>query len=138
MAPADGRQLCQVLPWRRQIEQRLQNLERGQRQPPAPSAPQAQPPIIIVQPPLQQFPIGGQPKQDFPIGGAPKQELPPSGTPKQDLPPGGAPKQELPPGGTPRQDLPVQPPPMPPAARAPQTYSYRPVIIRALSRPLSD
>jgi hypothetical protein len=139
MAPADGRQLCQVLPWRRQVEQRLQNLERQQRQPPAPYAPpQAQPPIIIVQPPLQQFPIGGQPRQDFPIGGAPKQELPPSGAPKQDLPPGGAPKQELPPGGTPRQDLPVQPPPMPPADRTPQTYSYRPVIIRALSRPLSD
>lgn len=119
----------------------MKNLEQGQRQPPAPpsyQAPQAQPPIIIVQPPLQQFPIGGLPKQDFPIGGAPKQELPISGVPKQDLPIGGAPKQVLPPGGAPRQDLPVQPPPMPPASPTPQAYSYRPVVIRALSRPLSD
>ena len=128
---------AQVLPWRRQVEQRLKNLEAQQRQSPAPApAPQ----IIVVPAPLQQLPIAGEPKQVLPIQGDPRQQLPIQGAPKQQLPIPGNPQQQLPIQGLPQQQLPIQgpvpqqlPQQMPPAAGLgiyPQPYT----VIRALYR----
>lgn len=103
-----------LLPWRAQIEQRLQDQQRliaqwiGQQ-------PRPQPPIF-------QLPIPGDPKQTLPIGGDPKQPLPVPGDPRQTLPTPGDPKQTPPPGGDPRQV-------MPPA----QTYTLR---LHAIARPI--
>lgn len=118
---------AQVLPWRRQMEQRLGQQDRlisqllqMQRQPaPAPPGP------IIVMPeqPQQQLPVPGEPKQQLPIPGEPKQRLPIPGEPKQPLPPQGKPKQPLPPQGQPRQELAVMP------RAESQRYS---IVVRAL------
>jgi hypothetical protein len=128
---------AQLLPWRRQIEQRLRALEQKPSPAPAPTptpAPAPAPQIIYL--PYQQLPIGGQPKQDLPIQGAPKQDLPIQGAPKQQLPIPGTPQQQLPIPGNPQQQLPV-PGPVPQQlpqdnglGGAPQPYT----IIRALYR----
>jgi hypothetical protein len=121
------------LPWRRHVEQRLQNLEKQQGQPvPAPQAPQ----IILLPQPLQTLPIQGDPRQQLPIGGDPKQQLPIHGDPKQQLPIQGDPKQQLPVPGQPQQQLPIQGPPRQPLPQAPapvlgpQRFSF----VRALWR----
>jgi hypothetical protein len=119
-------------PWRRHVEQRLQNLERQQQTP----APQQQQPPIIVLPPYQTLPIQGEPRQQLPIQGDPKQQLPIQGDPKQQLPIQGQPQQQLPVPGPPQQQLPIQGPPrqpLPPApgaAGGPQRFSF----VRALWR----
>jgi hypothetical protein len=101
------------LPWRRQMEQRLRNLEQNQRTPPAP-APAAPPQIIFL--PYQQLPIAGEPKQQLPIPGDPRQQLPVPGNPQQQLPVPGSPQQPLPIQGPPRQ-------PLPGAADGPRPYT---------------
>jgi hypothetical protein len=121
------------LPWRRHVEQRLQNLERQQQQQQAPA-----PQIIYL--PYQQLPIQGEPRQTLPIQGPPLQQLPIAGPPKQQLPVPGAPQQQLPLQGAPQQQLPIPgpvpqqlPPQMPPATGLgtnPQLYT----VIRALYR----
>jgi hypothetical protein len=115
-------QQAALLPWRSQIEQRLQKLENQSQSAPAP---QAQPPIAIHQyhyyPPRQDLPIAGTPRQDLPIPGAPKQDLPMPGAPRQDVPIPGAPRQLMPPIGAPKQDLP--PGGAPPQQIGPSRYT---------------
>ncbi len=112
------------LPWRAQIERRLDLLAQQGKAPQGDpelkellrqlivllqhqqAAPPAAPQVLVI-PPYQLLPIQGQPKQELPIAGAPKQELPIPGAPKQELPIPGAPKQELPVPGTPKQELPA-------------------------------
>jgi hypothetical protein len=138
--PCPSGQSATLLPWRRQIEQQLQ-----QRQAPPPagqtdpamlallqqlvrqneqilallSSQRQAPPVIVLGPggqipfggpPLQQIPLGPQPRQDVPLGPPPKQDIPLGGPPRQDIPPGGPPKQDIPLGTPPRQDQPVNPP----------------------------
>lgn len=134
---ADG----QILPYRKQIADKIRDLEQRQNQPaPQAPAPQQQPPIIIY-PPLQSLPIQGQPYQQLPIQGQPLQPLPIQGQPLQPLPPGGSPLQPLPPGGSPLQPLPIQGqppqqllpqggPPAQPLGGPPQSYSNK--VMRAL------
>src|SRR5437899_695354 len=99
-----------LLPWRGQMERRLQQLEQ-QRQPVAPPSDQALRDLVQQllaqnqqlqnllqqrQPqaaPLQQIPLGGPPRQEIPLGGAPKQDLPLGSSPRQDIPFGPAPRQ---------------------------------------------
>jgi hypothetical protein len=122
-APAQA----QVLPWRRQVEQRLRALEQKPSVPPAAPAPAPTPPIIYL--PYQQLPIPGPPLQQLPIPGAPKQALPIPGGPKQQLPIPGQPQQPLPVPGQPQQPLPIPgpvPQPLPPgpgSGDAPQPYT---------------
>jgi hypothetical protein len=109
-----------LLPWRRQMEQRLNQLHQ-QNQPSTPA------PIIIhapapAQPPLQILPIQGPNQQSLPIAGPIRQELPIQGAPRQELPTPGTPKQQLDPKGRPRQELPIQGPPAP-NADGPQRLS---------------
>jgi hypothetical protein len=54
---------ARALPWRRQVEQRLQQLERQAAAPVAPAAPQ------IIYLPYQTLPIAGAPKQELPGAG---------------------------------------------------------------------
>ena len=122
---------AQILPWRYEIEKRIERNERlveillqAQK---APQQPQSQPQIIIADP-RQIFPIEGQPKQILPIEGQPKQPFPIEGSPKQPLPIEGSPKQDLNPGGKPKQDLLI-----PPVNTYPQTYTHaiwRPYYVR--------
>jgi hypothetical protein len=112
-----------LLPWRRQIEDRM----RGDRQPATDptvlemlrqiAATQQQilallqhqqqtPPVIVLGTPYQTLPVPGTPRQELPPQGAPRQELPPQGAPRQELPPSAVPRQEVPPTGPPRQELP--------------------------------
>jgi hypothetical protein len=117
---------ARLLPWRAQVERRLDQLERQAR----PAAPQADPEmkellrqllaqlqsrqtLPIAGAPRQELPIAGAPKQELPIGGAPKQDLPIPGTPRQELPTPGSPKQELPGEGKPMQTLPGEAKPKP-------------------------
>ena len=113
-----------ILPWRAQIERRLQDQQQlilqliaGQRQ----AAP------IVVPGPIYQLPIQGDPKQSLPIAGDSKQTLPIGGDPKQTLPPQGPPRQDLPVPGDPKQILPPAPPPMP------QAYTLK---LFALAKPV--
>lgn len=120
-------QAAPLLPWRSQIDQRLQEHHRlivqliGQQQRPAPPAP------LIVPGPIYQLPIPGEPKQVLPIPGDPKQQLPIGGEPKQVLPPQGDPKQILPGPGDPKQIMP------PATQHGPQAYTLR---LHALGRPV--
>jgi hypothetical protein len=104
-----------LLPWRAQVERRLDQLERQTRPAPqAPSDPEMKDLLRqmiaqiaqIAQQPRQTLPIAGAPKQELPIAGTPRQDLPITGAPKQDLPIPGTPRQELPTPGTPKQELP--------------------------------
>jgi len=113
---APAQQPTCLLPWRAQVERRLQQLERQDR--PAPQ-PQSDPEMKDLLRQLlsqlqsrQALPIAGAPKQDLPIAGAPRQELPIPGAPRQDLPVPGVPRQDLPTPGTPKQDLPGEGKPM--------------------------
>jgi hypothetical protein len=119
-APAEA---APLLPWRAQVEQRLQEQHRlieqliGQQSRPLSPGPG----------PIYQLPIPGEPKQLLPTPGDPKQQVPIGGEPRQTLPPGGDPKQPLPLPGEPRQI-------MPPAANGvPQSYTFG---RRALARPI--
>jgi len=126
-SPASAQQQTYLLPWRAQVERRLEQLERQSR--PTPQAQgdpetkdllrqliaQLQPRQVlpIAGTPKQELPIAGTPRQDLPIGGAPKQDLPIPGTPRQELPTPGTPKQELPGQGNPKQTLPGEAKPKP-------------------------
>ena len=140
-----------MLPWRSQVERRLQALESGQKQQPqapqqpiiiqqpspAPSpAPAPQPQLIVLGPhfqpqyppsggPLQQLPISGQPIQSLPIQGLPIQSLPIQGSPIQSLPIQGQPIQQMPIGGLPIQQLPLQS--APPQQSLPSTPQLLPL-----------
>jgi hypothetical protein len=111
-----AQQPTRLLPWRADVERRLDQLERQAR--PAPQTPgdtemkDLLRQLIGQLQPRQLLPIEGTPKQDLPIAGAPRQELPIASTPKQELPVPGAPRQDLPTPGTPKQDLPGQGKPM--------------------------
>jgi hypothetical protein len=113
-APAAEPTPAYLLPWRDQIDKRLQNLER--KRPPEIEEHRLMRPeeadalrrrIAELELELHKLRIGyyTPPKQDLPIPGVPKQELPIPGQPKQDLPLPGGPKQELPGPGLPKQDL---------------------------------
>lgn len=123
---ASAQQPAYLLPWRAQVERRLQQLEQQTR----PSAPQGDPDmkellrqlmaqlqsrqaLPIAGTPRQELPIAGTPRHELPIQGAPKQELPVPGAPRQDLPTPGSPKQELPGEGKPMQTLPGEAKPKP-------------------------
>ncbi len=109
-SPASAQQPTCLLPWRAQVERRLDQLERQTRPAPqAPSDPEMKDLLRQLMAQLgsrQVLPIAGAPRQELPIAGTPKQDLPIAGTPKQDLPIPGAPRQDLPTPGTPKQDLP--------------------------------
>jgi hypothetical protein len=112
---ASAQQPAYLLPWRAQVERRLQQLEKQAQ----PAAPQADPEMKELLRQLreqlqsrQALPIAGTPKQELPIAGTPKQDLPIQGAPKQDLPVPGTPRQELPTPGTPKQQLPGEGKPM--------------------------
>jgi hypothetical protein len=113
---ASAQQTTCLLPWRAQVERRLQQLEQQAR----PAAPQGDPEMKELLRQLmaqlqsrQALPIAGTPRQELPIQGAPKQELPIPGTPRQELPTPGSPKQELPGEGKPMQTLPGEAKPKP-------------------------
>jgi hypothetical protein len=126
-SPAPAQQPTCLLPWRAQVERRLDQLERQAR--PVPQAPgdletkdllrqliaQLQPRQVlpIAGTPKQELPIAGTPRQELPIGGAPKQDLPIPGPPRQELPTPGTPKQEMPGEGKPKQTLPGEAKPKP-------------------------
>jgi hypothetical protein len=108
LAPAPARA---QLPWRRQMEQRLQQMQQQLNALQQHAAPAPQPPQIIVVPqPYQTLPISGEPRQQLPIAGDPKQQLPIRGAPRQQLPVPGGPRQQLPVPGSPWQQLPIQGP----------------------------
>jgi hypothetical protein len=141
---ASAQQPTRLLPWRAQVEQRLDQLERQSRpapQPPADSETKDLLRQLIGQlQPRQLLPIEGTPKQELPIAGVPKQELPIAGAPKQDLPVPGAPRQDLPTPGTPKQELPGQGKPMQtlpgeakPKPAGYQRYTLYPVRARSVS-----
>jgi hypothetical protein len=142
-APAQAQ--TSILPWRNSIHDRIRRLEdQTQRQQAAPQAAPApaQPPVIIMMPPLQQLPIAGEPKQQLPIQGAPKQDLPIPGEPKQPLPIPGVPLQPLPTPGAPKQELPPagQPKQTPPQGDQPKQQFMPPAtgyqrFVPALWRP---
>jgi hypothetical protein len=113
--PAHAQTPTCLLPWRVQVERRLEQLERQ----PRPLAGQGDPEtkellrqLLAQLQSRQALPIAGTPRQELPIPGAPRQELPIPGTPKQDLPIPGPPLQELPTPGAPKQDLPGEGKPM--------------------------
>jgi hypothetical protein len=141
-----------LLPWRAQIEHRLQQLEL-QRPPPAQTDPalttllqqivaqnqhilnllqQRQSPapqLIVLGPqagPSQTIPLGGPPQQSIPLGGPPQQAIPLGGPPQQNIPLGPAPQQALPLGGPPRQQIPLESKPLPEQRPMPgATISYQ-------------
>lgn len=86
-----------VLPWRSEVERRLDLVEQGNHAPPLNELRRDLDRI------LQRLQIEGAPRQILPIDGLPKQELPTPGDPKQDLPTPGQPKQKLPTPGQPMQ-----------------------------------
>ncbi len=133
-----------ILPWRRQVEQRLRAQEElireliAQRLAPQPQYQQPPQPQIIIVPSPQGLPHQGEPKQQLPIQGAPKQELPDQGEPKQDLPKQDEPRQPLNPQGPPQQQFPEQRQPRemmsPSDPSRPQSLTT--IRYRALARPL--
>jgi hypothetical protein len=124
--PASAQQTTCLLPWRAQVERRLDQLERQARPAPPATDPemkellrqllahlQSQQALPIAAAPRQELPIAGTPRQELPISGAPRQELPIPGAPRQDLPTPGTPKQDLPAPGKPLQPLPGEAKPKP-------------------------
>ena len=124
---APAQQPAYLLPWRAQVERRLQQLERQDRPTPQPQGDsetkellrqllaqlQSRQALPIAGAPKQELPIAGSPRQELPIPGAPRQDLPVPGTPRQDLPTPGTPKQDLPGEGKPQQTLPGEAKPKP-------------------------
>jgi hypothetical protein len=143
-----------LLPWRAQIERRLQQLEQ-QKQPPAQTdpalttllqqllaqnqqilnllqqrqSPAPAPQYIVLGPqpgPSQSIPLGGPPQQNLPLGGPPQQAMPLGGPPQQNIPLGPAPQQAIPLGGPPRQQIPLESKPLPDQKPMPgATISYQ-------------
>jgi hypothetical protein len=140
---APAQQPTCLLPWRAQVERRLQQLERQDRPTPPPQGDsetkdllrqliaqlQSRQALPIAGPPRQELPIAGTPRQDLPIQGAPRQDLPVPGTPRQDLPTPGTPKQDLPGEGKPQQTLPGEAKPKP-AGYQRYTLYRRPIYVR--------
>jgi hypothetical protein len=117
-ASASAQQPTRLLPWRADVERRLDQLERPARPAPPQSSGDPETKDLLRQligqlQPRQMLPIAGTPKQELPIAGAPKQDLPIPGAPRQDLPTPGTPKQELPGEGKPMQTLPGEAKPKP-------------------------
>jgi hypothetical protein len=120
--------LAQFLPYRVQVERRLQNLERQQQQRGTDPTTQAilesirnqnallqqmlaKPPqvLIVERDPRQVLPVDPKPKQDLPVELKPKQELPIEPKPREEIPVIPLPPQVLPIGPNP-QTLPAYEP----------------------------